>query len=167
MTTILAVDVALLLQSGVVAAVVAGVVSLAATVAAGRRARLDRQRQLFATAFEACASYKEFPFIVRRRSERDPGERARITAELAAVQRQLSTSLALIQVEAPKVAEKYETLVRQLREVAGGEIRRSWELPPIPANAAQSIEGIDLSTLDPYEKAYLEQVRKHLRLLPG
>jgi hypothetical protein len=28
----------------------------------GRRARVDRQRQVFATAFEACASYKEFPF---------------------------------------------------------------------------------------------------------
>lgn len=41
--TILAVDAALLLQSGVIAAVVAGLVSLTATVAAGRRARLDRQ----------------------------------------------------------------------------------------------------------------------------
>ena len=165
--TILAVDAALLLQSGVIAAVVAGVVSLTATVAAGRRARLDRQRQVFATAFEACASYKEFPFIVRRRNEGDPGERARITTELTAVQRQLSTSLALMQVEAPKVADKYEALVRQVREVAGGEIRRSWELPSIPADASQSIEDVDLSRLVSYEKAYLEQVRKHLRLLSG
>jgi hypothetical protein len=165
--TILAVDAGLLLQSGVVAAVVAGVVSLASTVAVGRRAHLDRQRQVFATAFEACASYKEFPFIVRRRNEGQPGERARITGELAAVQRQLSNSLALIQVESPKVAEKYEALVRQLREVAGGAIRRSWELPPIPADASQSIEDIDLTRLLPYEKAYLKQVRKHLRFLPG
>jgi hypothetical protein len=83
------------------------------------------------------------------------------------VQRQLSNSLALIQVESPRVAEKYEALVRQLREVAGGEIRRSWELPPIPAEAGQSIEDIDLSRLLPYERAYLKQVRKHLRPLPG
>jgi hypothetical protein len=165
--TMLAVDAGLLLQSGVVAAVVAGMVSLSTTVAAGRRARVDRQRQVFATAFEACASYKEFPFIVRRRNEGEPSQRARITGELAAVQRQLSNSLALIQVESPKVAEKYEALVRQLREVAGGEIRRSWELPPVPADSGQSIEDIDLSRLLPYEKAYLEQVRKHLRFLPG
>jgi len=163
----LAVDVALLLQSGVVAAVVAGVVSLSATVAEGRKARLDRQRQVFATAFEACASYKEFPYIVRRRNEGDSGERARIAGELTSVQRQLSNSQAILQIEAPKVAETYEALVRQLRAIAGAEIRRSWELPAIPADGIQSIDDIDLSSLAPYERAYQENVRKHLRLFSG
>jgi hypothetical protein len=163
----LAVDVALLLQSGVVAAVVAGVVSLSATVAEGRKARLDRQRQVFATAFEACASYKEFPYIVRRRNEGDSGERARIAGELTSVQRQLSNSQAILQIEAPKVAETYEALVRQLRAIAGAEIRRSWELPAIPADGIQSIDDIDLSSLAPYERAYQEMVRKHLRFFSG
>jgi hypothetical protein len=164
---ILAVDVALLLQSGVVAAVVAAVVSIGTTLVAGRRARLDRQRQVFATAFEAISSYKEFPYLVRRRNGNDPGERERITGELTAVQRQLNNSAAVLQVEAPAVAEKYELLVRELRAIVGGEIRRSWELPAIPAEESQSIEDIDLSSLAPHEKSYLEAVRKHLRSFPG
>ena len=45
-----------LLQSGVVAAFVAAAVSLTTLGATGRRARLDRQRQLFADAFEAAAT---------------------------------------------------------------------------------------------------------------
>jgi hypothetical protein len=159
----LAVDVALLLQSGVVAAVVAGVVSLGTTAVEGRKARVDRQRQVFAAAFEACASYKEFPYIVRRRNEGDPSERARIAGELTSVQRQLNNSLAILQIEAPEVAERYEALVHQLRATAGAEIRRSWELPSIPADGSQSIDDIDLSSLAPYEKAYQEAVREHLK----
>jgi hypothetical protein len=164
---IIAVDTALLLQSGVVAAVVAGVVSVSTTWASGRRARLDRQRQVFAVAFEACTAYKEIPFIVRRRIRSDGDEKARITGELTEIQRRLSNSAALLQVEAPKVAERYVELVRQIRGTAGPEIGRSWELSPMPADGNQNIDDIDLSALAPYETAYLDEVRKHLRFFAG
>ena len=56
----------------IVAAIVAAAVSLTTFALAGRRARLDRQRQLFAEAFEAVMEYREYPFIVLRRNKDDP-----------------------------------------------------------------------------------------------
>jgi hypothetical protein len=92
-----------LLQSTVVAAFVAGAVSLSALWVAGRRARQDRQRQLFAAAFEACIAYREFPYIVRRRRGDDAAaERVRISGELSEVQRRLESYNAMIRVEGPK-----------------------------------------------------------------
>jgi hypothetical protein len=70
-------------QPAVVAAVVAGAISLLALWLSGRRARQDRQRQVFADGFGACVDYREFAFIVRRRLPDNGEDRIRITAELS------------------------------------------------------------------------------------
>src|SRR6266516_2205004 len=71
----------------IVAAIVAAAVSLTTFALTGRRARLDRQRQLFADAFEAVTEYREYPYIVRRRSGDEPAkERTRISSDLSKVQ---------------------------------------------------------------------------------
>src|SRR5438093_11643603 len=86
----------------IVAAVVAAAVSLTTFALAGRRARLDRQRQLFAEAFEAVSEYREYPFIVRRRrKDALAEERARISSELSRVQAKLNSYRARLRVEAP------------------------------------------------------------------
>ena len=58
----------------VVAAIVAAAVSLTTFALTTRRARLDRQRQVFGDAFEAVMDYREYPFIVRRRNPQRAGE---------------------------------------------------------------------------------------------
>src|SRR5947208_2114750 len=91
----------------IVAANVAAAVSLTTFALTGRRARLDRQRQVFADAFEAVMEYREYPFIVRRRSEDEPAkERQRISGELSKVQAKINGLKARLLIENPFVGRR-------------------------------------------------------------
>lgn len=155
-----------LLQSGVIAAIVAGAVSAATFWATGRRARLDRQRQLFADAFEGCIAYREFAYIVRRRISDSREERARISKELSDVQIRIRALSARLRVEAPKVSTEYEKLVAETRTVAGNYIKDAWEQDPLDPSETGNIVGIDYSGLKPIEHAYLKSVEDHLNRKP-
>jgi hypothetical protein len=100
-------------------------VSLGTFVVAGRRTRLDRQRQVFADAFEAVMEYREFPFMVRRRnsSKRDE-ERTRLGGELSRVQARMNSYKARLLIEDPYIGKLYAELVRQTRLHAGAHSSR-------------------------------------------
>lgn len=152
----------------VVAALVATFAGVFTLWVNGRRARIDRQRVLFADAFGVVAEYREFPYIVRRRRHDDPeGERARINAELSDVQHRLNRYTAVLRVEDKAVGEAYEALVAETRRIAGGAIREAWGIEPITADTAMSIVDIDLSPIKVADDCYLGAVRKHLRLAPA
>jgi hypothetical protein len=151
-----------LLQSGVIAAVVAGAVSLTTWWATGRRARLDRQRQLFADAFEGCIAYREFAYIIRRRVDDSREERARISKELSNVQIRIRSLSARLRVEAPKVSAEYDKLMAETRTVAGKYIKDAWQHEPLDPSETGNIVGIDYSGLNPMEDAYLKAVESHL-----
>ena len=156
-----------LVDSTLVAAVVAAAVALATLWWNSRRDRQDRQRQLFAEAFEACMLYREFPFIVRRRNADDlVAERSRITSELSRLQVRLDSGKALLRVEAPRVGAAYEDLVRETRRVAGPKIRKAWDEPALAADADVHTEGIDFTDLKPFDDGYLREVRDHLSVWP-
>lgn len=144
--------------------VLAGVVTL---IVNGRRARVDRQRVVFASAHADLAAYREFVYIVRRRRHDQPeAERVRISGDLSAVQSLLNQNASVLKVEVPRVAVAYEALLRITRRVAGGAIRDGWDTPPITADADIHVD-IDLSAIDPFETAYLLEVRDHLALTPA
>lgn len=146
-----------------VAALVAAAVSLATFALAGRRARLDRQRQLFAEAFQTTSEYCEYPFIVRRRREdRLAEERARISSDLSKVQAKLNSYRALLRVEAPEVGARYAELVDATRRIAGAKIRDAWDADPIGADSRMHGLGIEFGDLHLYEQGYLEAVSDHL-----
>ncbi len=155
-----------LLQSGVVAALVAAAVSLATVWATERRARQDRQRQLFADAFETCVSYGEFAYIVRRRANDSVEERIRISDALSEVQRRLRALEARLRVEAPRVAVRYTQLVAATRRVAGTQIKTGWQASPIAHDETGNIKDVDFSPLADDQDAYLNAVRDHLSLVP-
>lgn len=147
----------------IVAAIVAAAVSLTTLALTGRRARLDRQRQVFADAFEVVSQYREYPFIVRRRSKDAPSEeRARISSELSKVQAKLNTYRARLRVEAPHVGAQYAELVDTLRHVAGLMIREAWNKDPVEADAQMHAPALDFSSLDACEERFLEAVADHL-----
>jgi len=156
-----------LLQSGVVAAVVAAAVSVATLLTAGHRARLDRQRQLFADGFEACAAYREFAFIVRRRADNSPQEREKVSAPLSEVQTRIVSLEARIRVEAPRVGTAYARLVAETRRVAGAQIRAGWDADPLPAGETGRVTDVDLSPLRAPQDDYLGAVRDHLGFGPA
>jgi hypothetical protein len=147
----------------VVAALVASAVSLTTFALAGRRARLDRQRQLFAEAFEAIVEYREYPYIVRRRSsEAAAQERQRISSDLSRVQARLNSFQARLQVEAPYVGERYEELVKKTRQIAGAMIKAAWDNPPVAKDAEMHAPPYDFSEIETYEETFLLAVADHV-----
>ena len=152
-----------LLAPAIVAAIVSAAVALMTFMLAGRRARLDRQRQLFAEAFEAVMEYREYPHIVRRRSPEEPAaERRRISGDLSRVQAKLNSYSARLLVEAPEVGKRYEELVAKTREIVGAKIREAWENEPVAADEKIHAPPYDLSRLDTPNNAYLQAVKHHL-----
>jgi len=144
------------------------VVSLGTFFAAGRRARLERQRQVFANAFEAVMEYREYPFIVRRRNADEAAkERQRISGELSKVQARVNAFKARLLVEDPLVGRKYKELVVKTREVAGGMIREAWnELAVTADDEIHAPVGYDSSATDHADNEYLRAVANHLDWLP-
>jgi hypothetical protein len=154
------------LASGVVAALVAAVVSLVALATSGRRARQDRQRQLFADAFEACIEYREFAYIVRRRRDESADEVARITGAMSDVQTRLRSVEARLRVESPRVGAAYSKLVVDTKDVAGPQVRSGWEAEPVPPDRTGRIEDVDFAPLAAADAEFLDAARDHLAILP-
>lgn len=154
------------LAPATIGAVIAGVVAVAALIVNGRRARLDRQRKLFADVFAEVQAYREFPYIVRRRHP-DRGV-TQITDRLSDVQQALNLNVARLKIEAPRVARSYEYLVSQTRKIAGAAISAGWDQPPVVAETGNvHVTDVDLSSLDEPEAAYISSTRDHLSLAPA
>lgn len=131
-------------------------------------AERSRLRQSFAEAFEAYADYKEFPYLVRRRSSCQPdAERARLTKELNAVQSRLSYFRAWTNLESPSVGNAYSSLVHEMRSIAGTGIKAAWNDEPTDSDAGMVIprKVIDLSPLVPFEDAYMKAAAERLKKL--
>lgn len=156
--------VAKLVGPAVVAAVVAGLVAVGTNWANALRVARQRQLETWAEAFRAYVAYKEYPFLVRRRSPDDPaGERVRISTELSQVQQQLGYYTAWAAAESPRVGAVYRYLVARAREVAGAAISRGWDQPPKHRDDAMHVRDVDLSGLDEPERLFRAAVQQHLR----
>jgi hypothetical protein len=154
--------------AAIVAAIVAAAVSLTTFALSGRRARLDRQRQVFADAFEAIMDYREYPFIIRRRNPAEPeNERQRLGGELSRVQARMNGYKARLLVEEPKIGKLYKELVKQTRLQAGAHIKSAWDNDPVAVDKEMHAPKYDFSALDTHDSAYLRAVAEHLRWLPG
>jgi hypothetical protein len=152
-----------LIAPTIVAAIVAAAVSLTTFALTGRRARLDRQRQLFADAFEALTEYREYPYIVRRRSADVPAkERTRISSDLSKVQARLNALQARLLVEAPYVGECYAEVVKTTKHVAGAMIKAAWDNDPVADDAKMHAPPYDFSDLEQPDGQYLRAVGDHL-----
>ena len=145
-------------------AFVGGIIALAVN---GRRARIDRQRTVFADAYGDLEEYREFAYIVRRRRHDDgPGERTRISDALSTVQARLNRHRAVLRVEAPHVARAYATLLDTTRRVIGGAIHDGWNQPAITADEHIHV-ALDLSAVEADQDRYLQAVADHLALTPA
>jgi hypothetical protein len=157
-----------LLAPAIVAAVVAAAVSLMTFLLAGRRARLDRQRQVLADAFEAVMEYREYPFIVRRRNPNEGAEeRRRISGDLSRVQARMNGFKARLLVEDPYIGRCYTELVTKTRQVAGAMIKAAWDNDPVSADAEMHAPAYDFSELDEYDNRFLGAVARHLDWIPS
>lgn len=152
-----------LLTPAVVAAVVAGGVALLTRWSNVQQAARQRQIETWAEAFKAYVAYKEFPFLVRRRSPEDPaGERVRLSTALSEVQQQLSYFSSWAGAESRRVGAIYDHLISEARRVAGPAIAAGWDRAPVDSDRAMHVRDVDLGELDEAEKLFRLAVHLHL-----
>lgn len=150
-------------------AVVAALIAAAVNTALARRRSLEeeraRVRTVFAEAFEAVSAYKEFPYAIRRRrADVAAEERVRLSEELRKVQTRLTYYLAWTRAESLQVGAAYETLVVELRRLAGGACRDAWLANPINEDSEMNIgpDLVDLSASAGLETAYTQAAQDYL-----
>jgi hypothetical protein len=153
-------------ESALVAALVSAAISLGTLWWTSRQQSLDRHRELFAAAFAVVADYREFVYIVRRR-DANGSDRSGIHRDLSKVQAMLHRYEAMVRVEAPDVAPAYTELVNQTRAVAGGQIKKAWDLPAAANDTDMHVTDVDLSSLSPFEDRFLMAVKRHLSWRPS
>lgn len=161
-----------IVNGALVGALLAAAVVAAWNVWATRRRTREeeraRQRECFAQAFKSYGMYKEFPYAIRRRRHDEPEqERVRLSEDLRLIQAELTYHQSWMDAEDPAVATAYRSLLKQTRIVAGGCMRQAWQDPAITSDRDMNISPdlVDLSSLVAYEKAYLDEVAKHLAAL--
>jgi hypothetical protein len=158
------------LSGAVIAAVIAAFVGAMVNIALARRKSLEeeraRVRTTFAEALQVVAEYKEFPYAIRRRrgDAAAAEERIRLSEALREVQAKLSYYTAWTKAESDEVGRTYETLVSELRKVAGKACHEAWLAPPANDDKDMNFPPgvVDLSALKPYEDAFVTAAHKHL-----
>jgi hypothetical protein len=156
----------LLLSSTLLAALLTGLVNVVLARRKSREEERSRIRTVFAEAFATYASYREYPYVVRRRNPGQPAaERVRISEQIRQTQERLSYYLAWTKAESAEVGQAYAELVRHLRTTAGVAMREAWKTPAVAEDAAMNIADIDLGNLKISEDAYTEAVSAHLNKL--
>jgi hypothetical protein len=156
---------AAVLSAAVIAALITAAINLWLARRKSREEERARIRNTLAEAFQAYASYKEFPYAVRRRRhDQAAEERIRLSEALREVQARLTYFDAWTKTENPEVGAAYAALIAELRRVAGGAIRQAWLDPPCTDDTGMNIppDVVDLSALNPLEKAYLPAATSHL-----
>lgn len=157
--------IAVVLTSGVVAAAVTFYQNRWLENRRSKEAERTRLRLSFAEAFAAYTDYKEFPYIIRRRrSDQSAGERARLSAELTAIQSRIRYYRAWTYFESPSVGQAYAVLITQMRKVVGSAVHDAWEHPATRADSEMSIslETVDLRNLNVEEDQYIACVTARL-----
>jgi hypothetical protein len=158
----------IILTSGVVAAIVTLFQGRWLENRRAQEAERTRLRQSFAEAFEVYATYKEFPYAIRRRrGDQEAQERARLSDELNTIQGKLSYYRAWTQFESPAVGMAYANLLSEMRKVAGGAMHDAWAQPPCQNDEEMNIstDKIDLRSLKREEDKYIAAVASRLDAL--
>lgn len=148
--------------SVLVPALVSATVAVLALVAGARSRTKDRQRELFGLAFAAIMDYREFVYIVRRRTETT--DRETVTDALSHVQASLNTYRARLRIESAHVGVAYDDLVLETRQVAGATIRAAWDLDVEIADV--HAPDVDLSCLSDVDDRFVIACRQHLSSWP-
>ena len=118
---------AALLAGGI--AVAGAVITAAITYGLNQRsARRERQTNAFAEALLAIEDYAELPYRIRRRPGTSEG-RHELTEQISQIQSRIAFHQAWLSLEAPKVARRYDALVRAAKTQAGRQMQQAWLMP--------------------------------------
>jgi hypothetical protein len=135
-----------------VIAVLGSAITAAITYVLSQRAALrERRAKGFAEALSAVEDYAELPYRVRRRVG-TPEARHQLTEEVSRIQSRLAYHQALLQIEAPDVAERYRLLVIAAKRQAGAQMETAWLRAPLTTDA-------EMNLTNPYPRGEIDRAR--------
>ncbi len=150
----------------IIAALVAAAVATLGYVITARAKLLEDRRKTFAVALTAVHAYQELPYRIRRRPDSTTATRAALGTTISDIQRDLDFHRRLLELDSPKLGRAYYALVQKSRAVGKSYRDRAWE--HLPAGEDKAISFPEEYRYDDEEQVAfcLEQMRRHLRLLP-
>ena len=149
------------METAILVAFIAAVASFTTFTINAIQKRRDFLREEFSKAFLACIAYEEFPYIVRRRKSSSQDERQRISTELHNIQQQIGYYSIWLASESKSVSMAYDTLVSNLRRIAGKQIHEAWLVKPIETDEEMNMSDLGMDILKPYKMDYCSAVVRH------
>jgi hypothetical protein len=136
----------------VIAIIGAALIALLTYVLNRRAARRERRAHAFGEALSVVEDYAEMPYRIRRRPGTVEG-RNQLTEEVSRIYSRLAFHQALLDIEAPPVADAYRRLVNEAKKQVGGQMKSAWQKPVLDTDAEMNLE-------QPYDRARVDSARK-------
>ena len=151
----------------VIAAIVTGLVALVVLAVNQYQARQDARRKDFAEALAAVERYAELPYRIRRRQDSTPEVRGRIAEFIHGVQQDLLFHKSWMRIQAPRVADVYDSLLQTTREEAGSAMSEAWSTTPIARDEDMPLRvGLYFPRMEEERVRYIRAVGYELEFPP-
>jgi hypothetical protein len=152
----------------IIAAIVTGLVALVALAVTQYQARQDARRKDFAEALAAVERYAELPYRIRRRQGSTPEVRGRMAEFIHEVQQDLLFHKSWMRIQAPRVADVYDFLLRATREEAGSAMTEAWNTAPISRDEDMPLRvGLSFPQMEEARIRYIQAVGYELEFPPS
>lgn len=151
----------------VIAAVITGFVVLIGAAWNQYQTRQDARRKDFAEALAAVERYAELSYQIRRRQASTPEVRGRMAEFIHDVQQDLLFHKSWVRIQAPRVADVYDFLLRATREEAGFAMTEAWNTAPISKDEDMSLKvGLSFPRMEEARARYVRAVSYELEFPP-
>lgn len=104
-----------------------------------RAARRERRALAFSEALRIVEDYAEMPYRIRRRPGTPEG-RHQLTEEVSRIYSRLAFHQALLDIEAPAVADAYRHLVNEAKSEVGPQMKEAWQKEVRSTDAEMNLE---------------------------
>lgn len=150
-----------------IAAILTGLVALVVLAVNQYQARQDARRKDFAEALAAVERYAELPYRIRRRQESTPEVRGRIAEFIHEVQQDLLFHKSWMPIQAPRIADAYDSLLRTTRDEAGSAMSEAWSTTPIARDEDMPLGvGLSFPRMEEERVRYIRAVSYELEFPP-
>jgi hypothetical protein len=147
----------------VIAAIIAGLVAIFVLWVNQHQARRDSRSKDFAAALAAVERYSELPYRILRRQDSTPEVRGRVAEVIHEVQQDLLFHKSWVRIQAPRVADAYDSLLETTRREAGSAMTEAWRKAPIKTDEDMPLSvGLDFSSMKEERAKYIEAVCREL-----
>ena len=118
-----------------------------------RAARRERRARTFGEALSVIEDYAEMPYRIRRRPGTEEG-RHQLTEEVSRIYSRLAFHQALLDIEAPAVADAYRLLANEAKAEVGEQMKAAWQRPVRTTDAEMNLE-------HHYDRSRVDAARDH------